>query len=144
MDSDAAEAFRAGGPAPDLRFDGLIVDLDGVVWVGAKPVAGSVAAIAELRARGIRLLFLTNDPRGSRAEYAARLSALGVPADDGEIVTSGSALASFLGEREGTGTTAFVIGSPSLKRELTQAGVPLPPRGARGEGKKGPGGGPER
>lgn len=109
----------------DLDFDGLIVDLDGVVWVGASAVPGSVEAIEQLRARGVRLLFLTNDPRGSRAEYAARLSALGVPADESDIVTSGSALASVVRDREGAGTTAFVIGSPSLKAELEQAGLDL-------------------
>jgi len=125
MDSDTAETLQAGEQAPDLHFDGLIVDLDGVVWVGETAVPGSVAAIAQLRARGVRLLFLTNDPRGSRAEYAARLRALGVPVDESEIVTSGSALASFVRDREGVGTTAFVIGSPSLKAELTQAGLEL-------------------
>jgi glycerol 3-phosphatase-2 len=125
MGSDPVHGLKARDQAPDLDFDGLIVDLDGVVWVGAEAVPGSVAAIAELRARGIRLLFLTNDPRGSRAEYAARLSALGVRAEEREIVTSGSALASFLREREGVGTTAFVIGSPSLILELRHAGLEL-------------------
>jgi HAD superfamily hydrolase (TIGR01450 family) len=123
--ASGAGAPQAGEQAPDLDFDGLIVDLDGVVWVGATAVPGSVSAIARLRARGVRLLFVTNDPRGSRAEYATRLRALGVPVDEGEIVTSGSALAAFLGEREGVGTTAFVIGSPSLKGELAQAGLEL-------------------
>ncbi|MDQ3893882.1 MAG: hypothetical protein M3292_04355, partial [Actinomycetota bacterium] len=83
MGPDPLEETATSGvreDAADLDFDGLIVDLDGVVWVGASAVPGSVAAIATLRARGIRLLFLTNDPRGSRAEYAARLHALGVPA----------------------------------------------------------------
>jgi HAD superfamily hydrolase (TIGR01450 family) len=109
----------------DLRFDGLIVDLDGVVWVGSSAVPGSVAAIAEARARGIRLVFLTNDPRGSRAEHATRLRALGVPAGEDEIVTSGSALAAFVREREAVGTQAFVIGSPSLQTELARAGLAL-------------------
>ncbi len=68
-------------------FDGLIVDLDGVVWIGAEPVPGSAAALAELRARGIALVFLTNDPSGSRAEYAARLAQIGVEATEEEIVT---------------------------------------------------------
>jgi 6-phosphogluconolactonase len=117
--------LRDDGLAPDLRFDGLIVDLDGVVWVGATAVPGSIAAIAQLRARGVRLLFMTNDPRGSRSEHAARLRALGVPADESEIVTSASALASLVREREGVGTTAFVIGSPSFKAELAQAGLEL-------------------
>jgi HAD superfamily hydrolase (TIGR01450 family) len=103
-----------------VRFDGLIVDLDGVVWVGATAVPGSVAAIESLRARGVRLLFLTNDPRHSRAEYAARLIELGVEVDASEIVTSGSALAALVREREGASAKTFVIGSPSLKNELAQ------------------------
>jgi glycerol 3-phosphatase-2 len=109
----------------EADFDGLIVDLDGVVWVGAAAVPGSVDAIARLRDRGVQLVFLTNNPRGSRAEYAARLISLGVPVDESEIVTSGSALASFVREREGAGKTAFVIGSPSLKGELARAGLDL-------------------
>jgi glycerol-1-phosphatase len=111
--------------APDLDFDGLIVDLDGVVWIGPAAVPGSVGAIAALRERGVRLVFLTNDPRASRTEYAARLTDLGIPADESEIVSSGSTLAAFLRAREGAGTRVFVIGSPSLKRELTEAGLEL-------------------
>lgn len=106
-----------------MDFDGLIVDLDGVVWLGNQALPGSVEAIAELRANGVRLVFLTNDPRGSRTEYADRLRALGVDADEDDVVTSGSALAAFVAEREQPGTTAFVIGSPSLKRELARAGL---------------------
>lgn len=106
-------------------FDGLIVDLDGVVWVGPEPIPGSVAALAELRRRGIPIVFLTNDPRGSRADYVAHLTAIGVQVSEAEIVTSGSALASFVSIREGKGKTAFVIGSPPLKRELELAGLRL-------------------
>jgi HAD superfamily hydrolase (TIGR01450 family) len=108
-----------------LPFDGLIVDLDGVVWIGGEPVPGSVATLSELRARKIPLVYLTNDPSGSRAEYAARLAQIGVSASEAEIVTSGSALASLIGEREGEGTTTFVIGSSSLKRELERVGLEL-------------------
>ena len=111
--------------ASGLDFDGLIVDLDGVVWLGPLPVPGSVEAIAELHARGIPLVYLTNDPRGSRAEYAARLAQLGVRAAERDIVTSGSALAALIAQEEGAGTTAYVIGSPSLKAELAHAGLEL-------------------
>ena len=108
-----------------LDFDGLIVDLDGVVWLGAEPVPGSVEALAELRAQGIRLAFVTNDPTGSRGHYATKLQQIGVDADDGEIMTSGSALASLIHDREGEGKSAFVIGSPALKRELESVGLEL-------------------
>jgi glycerol-1-phosphatase len=105
-------------------FDGLIIDLDGVVWIGASAVPGSVAALGELRRRGVRVLFVTNDPRGSRTDYAEQLERLGVEAAESEIVTSSSALASLLG-REPAGKTAYVIGSPALKAELAAAGLRL-------------------
>jgi glycerol-1-phosphatase len=108
-----------------MDFDGLIVDLDGVVWVGAEPIPGSVAALAELRARGVRLVFLTNDPRGSRGDYADLLAGFGVQATEAEIVTSGSALASYVRDKEGSGKTAYVIGSAPLKAELELVGLRL-------------------
>jgi HAD superfamily hydrolase (TIGR01450 family) len=108
-----------------LDLDGLVVDLDGVVWLGPEPVPGSARALGELRARGIALVFLTNDPSGSRAEYAARLKQVDVEATEAEIVTSGSALASLIRDREGAGKAVFVIGSPSLKGELERVGLRL-------------------
>jgi HAD superfamily hydrolase (TIGR01450 family) len=109
--------------SPNLHFDGLILDLDGVVWVGATAVPGSVEAIARLRADGVRLVFMTNDPRGSRADYAARLSGLGIPADEREVVTAGRTLAAALRDREEQGARVFVIGSPALKAELAGVGL---------------------
>ena len=109
----------------DLELDGLIVDLDGVVWIGPSAVPGSVAALAELQARGTRRVFLTNDPSGSRAEYAERLRGHGVSAEEHEIVTAGSALAAFVAAHEAPGTRTYVIGSSSLKRELERVGLEL-------------------
>ncbi|HYZ19057.1 MAG TPA: hypothetical protein VE615_05900, partial [Gaiellaceae bacterium] len=83
-------------------LDGLVVDLDGVVWVATSAVPGSVAALEQLRKR-LRVVFVTNDPRGSRTDYVAQLRALGIDADEREIVTSSSALASLLAdERRGS------------------------------------------
>jgi glycerol 3-phosphatase-2 len=108
-----------------LDFDGLIVDLDGVVWIGGAAVPGSAEALSELRARGVAVVFLTNDPAGSRAQYAARLARIGIETAEAQIVTSGSALATLIREREGVGKAAFVIGSPSLKAELERVGCRL-------------------
>ena len=113
----------------EAAFDGLIVDLDGVVWIGGEPVPGSVAALAELRARGIRLVFLTNSPTSSRAEYVAELARIGVRADEAELVTAASALAAFMREHERPGATVYAIGSRSLKAELESAGLELRPDG---------------
>jgi glycerol-1-phosphatase len=115
---DATEHLRQLTHTVEPAFDGLIVDLDGVVWVGPAPVPRSVNAIAALRKSGVQIVFLTNDPRSSRAEYAARLTQLGIPAASNQIVTSSSALARHVREREGPGARVFAIGSPMFKAEL--------------------------
>ena len=124
-----ASAAESSKPRPD--YDGLIVDLDGVVWLGGEPIEGAVEAIAALRAHGVRLLFLTNDPSSSRAEQAARLTAIGVPAGAADVMTSAAATARFLaGRAELSGCSAFVIGSPSFQREIADAGFELVPAAA--------------
>ena len=105
-------------------FDGFLIDLDGVVYVGDRLVPGSDAGIHELRARGKRVLFLTNDPRSSREEYSAKLRGLGVEVEASNILTSGAATARYVaGHEETSGRSAFVIGSAALKSEVRGAGL---------------------
>ena len=68
--------------------DGLIIDLDGVIWRGGDPVPGAAEAIAEVRRHGTRVLFVTNEPRRSQAALAARLTEIGIPATAADVLTS--------------------------------------------------------
>lgn len=70
-------------------FDAFLIDLDGVVYVGDTPVPGAGDAVRALRAVGKHLLFLPNDPRSSREEYAAKLRRLGVEVQEPEILRRG-------------------------------------------------------
>ncbi len=45
------------------RYDGYVLDLWGVVHDGRKPYPGVPEALAALKARGKRIVFLTNAPR---------------------------------------------------------------------------------
>jgi HAD superfamily hydrolase (TIGR01450 family) len=104
------------------RFDGWLVDLDGVVYVGEQALPGAPEAIAALRSRGHAVVFVTNDPRSSRQEHADKLTALGVPTTSDDVVTSASATAEVV-ERAGlSDRTVFVIGSAALKAEIARVG----------------------
>jgi glycerol-1-phosphatase len=105
------------------RFAGFIVDLDGVVWIGDRVVPGAAEAIGELRRRGKRVLFVTNDPRSSPQEYAARLTEHGIPSARDDVLTAGAATAEVASRAAGDGGRAFVVGSPALKREVQAAGL---------------------
>jgi glycerol-1-phosphatase len=107
---------------PADRFDGFALDLDGVVWLSGQPIAGSAEAIAALRARGRRVVFLTNDPRSTRDQYAERLRSIGVEADAADVLTSAAAVAEQL-VRDVPGAMTLVLGSDALRRELAVAGL---------------------
>ena len=65
----------------------VLCDLDGVVWLAHRPIAGSVEAIAQLRQAGVRVLFVTNNSFSTLDEQHQALGAIGVPAT-GDVVTS--------------------------------------------------------
>jgi glycerol 3-phosphatase-2 len=104
------------------RYDGLILDLDGCLWVGDRPVDGAAAAVDAWRASGRRLVFLTNDPRSAPDEVVQRLWAHGVRASLDEVVTSGVVMQEYLAERF-DGCTAVVVGSEAMVRHVRLAGL---------------------
>ena len=111
-----------------LDIDGLIIDLDGVIWRGRQPIEGSAAAIEALRATGIRVVFLTNEPGSSRNAFAARLTGMGIAATGAEVLTSAAATARALASLESLpNRSAFVIGPHTLHQEIAAAGFELAP-----------------
>lgn len=98
------------------RFDGLLIDLDGVVWIGREPVPGSVEALRALLGAGKRIVFVTNNPGRLPEAYVERLRELGVAVELEQIVTAGVAVARLAAAAAGDGGSAFVIGGPSLKQ----------------------------
>jgi glycerol 3-phosphatase-2 len=107
------------------RFDGLLIDLDGVVWIGREPVPGSPQALAALIAAGKEIVFVTNNPARPPERYAERLASLGVEVGPERIVTAGMVAARLAGEAAGAGGSAFVIGAEALKEMVAGAGARL-------------------
>jgi HAD superfamily hydrolase (TIGR01450 family) len=116
-------ALRPRSDCSIASFDGLILDLDGVVRLGSSPVDGAVEAVAALRNAGVQILFMTNDPRSS-SEQQAELRRFGIPATAGDVITASAAAASYLRSRlSPVPQSVFVIGPPSLKVELEAQGL---------------------
>jgi HAD superfamily hydrolase (TIGR01450 family) len=104
------------------EFDGLLIDLDGVVWVGREMVPGSAEALKYLLGAGKEIVFVTNNPAKPAAEYARRLGEAGVEIGAERIVTAGEATAELAKEHGGT---AFVIGAPAFHDTVAAAGLKL-------------------
>jgi HAD superfamily hydrolase (TIGR01450 family) len=107
------------------HFDGLLIDLDGVVWIGREPVPGSIETLRALLDDGKRIVFVTNNPGRLPQAYAERLQGFGVEVSVEQIVTAGTAVARLAGEAAGAGGSAFVLGRPALKEMVAATGTRL-------------------
>ncbi len=103
------------------RYDHVILDLDGCVWIGAEATRGAAEAVSALRAAGRRLAFVTNDARFSPEDYVRKLWSLGVQASLEEMVSVGAAIQFVLAERRMPVET-YVIGSDAVFRHVADSG----------------------
>jgi glycerol 3-phosphatase-2 len=106
-------------------FDGLLIDLDGVVWIGREPVPGAPETLRALLEAGKQIVFVTNNPGKPPSAYAERLQSLGVEVSEEQIVSAGMVVARLAGEAAGPGGSAFVIGGAPLKEMVAAAGAKL-------------------
>jgi HAD superfamily hydrolase (TIGR01450 family) len=104
-----------------LPHRGWLFDLDGTVYLGEALIPGAAETIAALRADGRRVAFLSNKPLYTRADYAEKLTRLGIPTATDEVVNSSIVLARHLRTLD-PGAPVFVIGEPPLIGELRAHG----------------------
>jgi HAD superfamily hydrolase (TIGR01450 family) len=102
-------------------FDGYALDLDGTVYLGDELLPGAAEAIAAIRARGGRVVFATNKPLERAEDYAAKLTALGVPACAEDIVTALDSVIAYLRQRHPS-ARVMAIAEPVVTRTLVTEG----------------------
>jgi 4-nitrophenyl phosphatase len=100
----------------------LLVDLDGVVYRGSQPVPGVAAVLADRAARGDDVVYVTNNSRDYRADYQARLAAMGAPVSPNTVVSSARATAAYLQQHDPEIRRVLVLGGTGLERELRDLG----------------------
>src|SRR5574339_619899 len=88
----------------------LIIDMDGVLYVGDRPMACLREFFAFLRERRILFILATNNSTRSSEEYADKLAKMGVSVSPDEILVSGQATARFLAREYPHGTHVHVFG----------------------------------
>jgi len=109
-----------------LPIKGLIVDLDGSVYIGDKPISGALEALEELRSKGIKVLFLTNNATKTPQEYLEKLESMGIKASIQEILTSSVIAASYIRRVRGP-SKVFVVGTKALEEVLRSHGHEVVP-----------------
>ncbi|MBT5874860.1 MAG: TIGR01458 family HAD-type hydrolase [Candidatus Latescibacteria bacterium] len=80
----------------DIRIQGLLIDLDGVLYLNHELVPGAIDAISEIRTAGVPFRFVTNTTRMNPASISGHMENLGFEASIDEIISPPVAAAAFM------------------------------------------------
>ncbi len=118
-----AGAWSAPSEVPLAEaYDAALVDLDGVVYVGAAAVPGAADSLRAARERGMRIAFVTNNASRTPDVVAAHLTELGVPASAEEVATAAQAAARVVSDHLPRGSRVLVVGGDGLLSALALVG----------------------
>ncbi len=95
----------------------VLLDIDGVLTVSWRPIAGAAEAVAKLRHQGWPIAFVTNTTSSPRRGIAERLAEAGIAARQEEIFTAPRAAAGFLRRRH-PGARCLLLNSGSVEEDL--------------------------
>lgn len=101
------------------RFDALLFDLDGVVYIGADPVPHAIETITTLAST---CAFVTNNANRPPEVVAAHLRRLGLAATRADVITSPQAAVSLLPGLVPDGAAVLVVGGPGIDDALVESG----------------------
>jgi len=106
---------------PERRFEGYAFDLDGTVYLGEELLPGALETIEDIRTHGGRVVFVTNKPLETAADYAAKLSRLGIPTSAEGVVTALDSLLLYLTETH-LHARVLTVAEPLVDVTLQEAG----------------------
>jgi HAD superfamily hydrolase (TIGR01458 family) len=112
---------------------GVLLDIDGVLYVGDEPIAGAHEALTQLRKQSAGLRLVTNTTSRSRRQVAEHLEQLGFDTSIEEILTP-AAMAVRHCEERGHSSVELIV-SDGLREDLAPLGSA--PASERGGGKPG-------
>lgn len=110
-----------------MTYSGAILDVDGTVVRGEQALPGTEKGLKALDARGIRRLFVSNNPTRPPRAYAEKLRAADIDAAPDEILTAATSTVEYL-RRNHADETLYLVGDPGVREQLERAGFDV--RGA--------------
>lgn len=109
---------------PDRLYEGYIFDLDGTIYLGDELLPGARRLVLKLRELGKQVVFLSNNPTKDPAMYAEKLTKLGLPTPEEEIVNTVVTMTQWLLHNHPK-ATVFPISEEPLKNSLREAGIKM-------------------
>ncbi len=123
-ENDSATGEAGGIRAPDRLYEGYVFDLDGTIYLGDDLLPGAKRLVEKLRELGRRVVFLSNNPTKDPEMYAEKLTRLGLPTPEDEIVNTVVTMKEWLLQNH-PDATVFPISEEPLKKALREAGIKI-------------------
>lgn len=103
----------------------VALDMDGTIYRGGTLFDFTRPFLTQLTGLGIGYTFLTNNSSKSVKDYVTHLHAMGIAATADQIYTSTNATIEFLREAMPSVRRLFVLGTISMRTEISSAGFSL-------------------
>lgn len=103
----------------------VLLDMDGVLYVGNQGLPGVQELLDYLDQTGRRWLCVTNNSSRTSDTFAQKLAGMDVKVDPGHILGSAQATANWLAQQVPAGTKVLMMGEKSLRDALAAKGLDL-------------------
>jgi len=109
-----------------VPYTTYLIDLDGVIYRGNELLPGAKEFVAWLDAQHKKYLYLTNNTFATSEQVVAKLTHLGIPANDAHLLTAGQAAVQYISRRFPRGTI-YVVGEMPLIELVEAHGMTVAP-----------------
>jgi 4-nitrophenyl phosphatase len=106
--------------ASDIK--GLVIDLDGVLWRGEKPIVNIPQVFKKISDLKIKAILVTNNSTLTQQQFKEKLFRLGAELDPDQIFNSSLATALYLKKHFPVGAKVFAVGEAGLIDSIKEAG----------------------
>ena len=97
-----------------MKIKGLLLDIDGVLYVGDKVIGGAIEAVKKLREK-YKVRFITNTTTKTRRQVYEKLKKMGFELEEEEIFSALTATKEFLKEKN---AGAYLLLTENAKKEF--------------------------
>ncbi len=111
--------------APYNALKAWLIDMDGVLYHGTRPLPAAADFIQALQAAHIPFLFLTNNATRTPEEYVHRLGEMGIRIHVERVFTSALATASYARAHFPPPRQALIVGGNGIRVAMQEAGYSL-------------------
>lgn len=104
-------------------IEGIISDLDGVVYRGNAAISDAIEAFERWQASGLPFCFVTNNSTHTPEDIVRKLETFGLSIMPKDVVTSAIATAELIRTKYPDASRVYVVGAPSLVEAIAGVGL---------------------